>query len=94
MSQPDENAREIADQSRKIASSVIYSRLKGLVEASDRDTRGKAKVATWALIGFLVWIASGLVGGMYAAPVGGSIFLGGFLVYPAFVFWLIYKYLR
>jgi hypothetical protein len=95
MGQPDESAKEIADQSRKIASSLIYRRLKGLVESSHRETRGKAGVAKGAILGFLVWTASWYLAGILAGgQVGALVFFAGIVVYLAFVLSLVYKYLR
>ena len=89
MSEPD---KDIEHHSRRMMSSVMYRKLKAVVDAWDREERGKAKVVAAAVYGLLVWLLALLVGAAFFPAYSGLVLSMGFLAWVVFVVGRIWKH--
>ena len=72
---------------------AMYRKIKSIVDAWNREERGKARVAAGAACALLVWLALFVAAAFFVPAYSILISLIGFLAWIVFVLMLIRRYL-
>lgn len=92
-SEDSESGDFVQHRSGRMMSFAVYRKLKAVVDSWEREERGKARVATGALIGLVLWLCL-LAGSALLLPAHAVLIsIAGFLVWIGFVAGLIRKHL-
>ncbi|OGA71281.1 MAG: hypothetical protein A3G81_30865 [Betaproteobacteria bacterium RIFCSPLOWO2_12_FULL_65_14] len=83
----------VRTKSARMFSRAIYQKLRAVVSSWEREERGKARVASRALLGLVILGAFAIVLGMWRPEYAVVSFLAGFLIWVGFVFWLMRRHL-
>lgn len=90
MTDEDAEARAyVQAKSARMLSRAIYLKLKAVVSSWEREERGKARVASGALLGLLALAAVAMGFGVWRAEYAVVSLLAGFAIWVCFVFWLM-----
>jgi hypothetical protein len=85
--------KDVAHHSRRMMSSAMYRKLKSVVDAWDRQERGKARVVAAAAYGLLAWLLAFIVGATFFPAYSGLLLALGLLAWLVFVVSRIWKHL-